>query len=512
MARYIGEPIFMSQNNQDVLLNARGICKTFPGVRALHQVDFSLRRGEIMALLGENGAGKSTLVKTLTGVYQPDGGRIELDGVPISPTDTAHAQRLGIGTVYQEVNLLPNMSVADNLFIGHEPRRFGLIDRTAMTRRAQAIMAGYGFEMDVTLPLGHHSVAMQQIVAIARAISLSARILILDEPTASLDASEVQMLFSLMGNLRDQGVSLIFITHFLDQVYAISDRITVLRNGELVGTRDTAALPQLDLVKMMLGRELDDNALKRAGKTLRSNQPTVSFRDYGKRGVIAPFSLDVMPGEIVGLAGLLGSGRTETAELMFGIVPRDGGECRVRGKPVTIRSARQAAANGFGFCPEDRKNAGIIASASVRENMVLALQAQRGWLRPLPRKEQDEITARLIEQLAIKTPGPEQPIQFLSGGNQQKVLLARWLLTKPQFLILDEPTRGIDVGAHAEIIRLIESLCANGLALLVISSELEELVGYADRVIVLRDRKQVAELATDALSVPAIMNAIACEA
>ncbi len=320
----------MSQNNQDVLLNARGICKTFPGVRALHQVDFSLRRGEIMALLGENGAGKSTLVKTLTGVYQPDGGRIELDGVPISPTDTAHAQRLGIGTVYQEVNLLPNMSVADNLFIGHEPRRFGLIDRVAMTRQAQAIMAGYGFEMDVTLPLGHHSVAMQQIVAIARAISLSARILILDEPTASLDASEVQMLFSLMGNLRDQGVSLIFITHFLDQVYAISDRITVLRNGELVGTRDTAALPQLDLVKMMLGRELDDNALKRAGKTLRSNQPMVSFRDYGKRGVIAPFSLDVMPGEIVGFAGLLGSGRTETAELMFGIVPRDGGECRVR--------------------------------------------------------------------------------------------------------------------------------------------------------------------------------------
>ncbi|BBG89300.1 ATP-binding cassette domain-containing protein [Aeromonas caviae] len=307
-------------------------------------------------------------------------------------------------------------------------------------------------------------------------------------------------------------MSLVFITHFLDQVYEISDRITVLRNGELVGTRDTQALPQLELVKMMLGRELDDNALKRAGKTLRSSQPMVSFRDYGKRGVIAPFSLDVMPGEIVGLAGLLGSGRTETAELMFGIVPSDSGECRVRDKPVTIRSARQAAAHGFGFCPEDRKSAGIIASASVRENMVLALQAQRGWLRPLSRKEQDEITARLIAQLAIKTPGPEQPIQFLSGGNQQKVLLARWLLTKPQFLILDEPTRGIDVGAHAEIIRLIESLCANGLALLVISSELEELVGYADRVIVLRDRKQVAELATDALSVPAIMNAIACEA
>ncbi|WP_429030416.1 sugar ABC transporter ATP-binding protein [Aeromonas media] len=410
----------MSQNNQDVLLNARGICKTFPGVRALHQVDFSLRRGEIMALLGENGAGKSTLIKTLTGVYQPDGGRIELDGVPISPTDTAHAQRLGIGTVYQEVNLLPNMSVADNLFIGHEPRRFGLIDRAAMNRQAQAIMAGYGFEMDVTLPLGHHSVAMQQIVAIARAISLSARILILDEPTASLDASEVQMLFSLMGNLRDQGVSLIFITHFLDQVYAISDRITVLRNGELVGTRDTAALPQLDLVKMMLGRELDDNALKRAGKTLRSNQPMVSFRDYGKRGVIAPFSLDVMPGEIVGLAGLLGSGRTETAELMFGIVPRDGGECRVRGKPVTIRSARQAAANGFGFCPEDRKNAGIIASASVRENMVLALQAQRGWLRPCPARSRTRSPLASSSSWRSRPRARSNPSSFSPGGTSRR--------------------------------------------------------------------------------------------
>lgn len=509
MMCYVGVSIYMSDNHHELVLNASGICKAFPGVRALHQVDFTLRRGEIMALLGENGAGKSTLVKTLTGVYQRDAGRIELDGVPIAPTDTAHAQRLGIGTVYQEVNLLPNMSVTDNLFIGHEPRRFGFIDRASMTKQAQAIMASHGFEIDVSRPLGHYSVAMQQIVAIARAVSLSAKILILDEPTASLDTSEVQMLFSIMRSLRDKGVSLIFITHFLDQVYDISDRITVLRNGELVGTRDTATLPQLELVKMMLGRELAENALQRAGKTLRSNHPMVSFKDYGKKGVIAPFNLEVMPGEIVGLAGLLGSGRTETAELMFGIQASDSGECRVRDKVTSIRSARQASASGFGFCPEDRKNAGIIASASVRENMVLALQAQRGWLHPLSRKEQDEITARLIEQLAIKTPGPEQPIQFLSGGNQQKVLLARWLLTKPQFLILDEPTRGIDVGAHAEIIRLIESLCANGLALLVISSELEELVSYADRVIVLRDRKQVAELATDELSVPAIMNAIA---
>ncbi len=501
----------MNNKHQDdcFVLDIKGICKTFPGVRALHNVDFSLKRGEIMALLGENGAGKSTLVKTLTGVYPRDSGTICFDGEMINPANTAHAQQLGIGTVYQEVNLLPNMSVADNLFIGREPKKFLLIDRKKMLRDANKIMRSYGFDMDVTLPLSHYSVAMQQIVAIARAVSLSAKVLILDEPTASLDTNEVKMLFNIMRDLRAQGISLIFITHFLDQVYEVSDRITVLRNGELVGTRVTAELDQIELVKMMLGRELEDNALKRAGRTLHSNNPVVSFKGYSKKGIIEPFDLEVMPGEIVGLAGLLGSGRTETAQVIFGITPTDSGECRVNDNTVSIRSARQASAAGFGFCPEDRKTDGIIAAASVRENIILALQAQRGWLRLIPKKEQDNIAARFIQQLGIKTPSPEQAIQFLSGGNQQKVLLARWLLTKPQFLILDEPTRGIDVGAHAEIIRLIESLCANGLALLVISSELEELVGYADRVVVLRDRKKVAEIPTEELSVPAIMKAIA---
>jgi simple sugar transport system ATP-binding protein len=468
----------------------------------LHNVNFSLKKGEIMALLGENGAGKSTLVKTLTGVYPRDAGTICFDGEMINPANTAHAQQLGIGTVYQEVNLLPNMSVADNLFIGREPKKFYFIDRKKMLRDANGIMRSYGFDMDVTLPLNHYSVAMQQIVAIARAVSL-------DEPTAILETHEVKMLFNIMRDLRAQGISLIFITHFLDQVYEVSDRITVLRNGELVGTCVTAELDQIELVKMMLGRELEDNALKRAGRTLHSHNPVVSFKDYSKKGIIEPFDLAVMPGEIVGLAGLLGSGRTETAQVIFGITPTDSGECQVNGANVSIRSARQASALGFGFCPEDRKTDGIIAAASVRENIILALQAQRGWLRLIPKKEQDNIAARFIQQLGIKTPSAEQPIQFLSGGNQQKVLLARWLLTKPQFLILDEPTRGIDVGAHAEIIRLIESLCADGLALLVISSEQEELVGYADRVIVLKDRKQVAEIPTEELSVPAIMKAIA---
>jgi len=498
-----------TSDGTQTILSAKGVSKHFPGVKALQNVDFSLRKGEIMALLGENGAGKSTLVKTLTGVYQRDHGDIFLEGKLISPQNTAHAQQLGIGTVYQEVNLLPNMSVMDNLFIGNEPKKWGLVDRKAMAKQAEAIVKSYGLNLDVTQALNNFSVAIQQVISIARAISLSAKILILDEPTASLDSGEVKMLFGIMRDLRDRGVSLVFITHFLDQVYEVSDRITVLRNGQLVGTHETKQLPQIELIKLMLGRELEDNALKRAGKTKLSDQAVVEFNDYGKKGSIVPFNLKVHAGEIVGLAGLLGSGRTETAKVLFGIDPNDSGTCKLKGRPVKIKSARHASLMGFGFCPEDRKTDGIIGAASVRENIILALQAQRGWFKPLSRTEQEEVSARFIKQLDIKTPNIEQPIEFLSGGNQQKVLLARWLLTKPKFLILDEPTRGIDVGAHAEIIRLIESLCANGLALLVISSELEELVGYADRVIVLRDRKQVAEIPTEDLSVPAIMQAIA---
>ncbi|MEN5015617.1 galactofuranose ABC transporter, ATP-binding protein YtfR [Erwinia sp. Eh17-17] len=491
------------------LLSISNVSKSFPGVRALDNVSFDLRPGEIMALLGENGAGKSTLIKVLTGVYQRDAGTLMLAGQTINPRNTAEAQRLGIGTVYQEVNLLPNMSVADNLFIGREPKRFGLIDRKTLNQRAIKLLADYGFELDVTRPLGQYSVAMQQIIAICRAVDLSAKVLILDEPTASLDASEVTMLFTLMEQLKARGMSLVFVTHFLDQVYRITDRITVLRNGQFIATRDTRTLPQIELIKLMLGRELLETALQRAGSTLKSNQPVVEFKDYGKKGTIEPFSLSVRPGEAVGLAGLLGSGRTETAELLFGIKRADSGRAFIKGKPQTIRSPAQASRLGMGFCPEDRKTDGIIGAASVRENIILALQAQRGWLRPIPKREQQQVADRFIKSLGIRTPDAEQAVELLSGGNQQKVLLSRWLVTKPQFLILDEPTRGIDVGAHAEIIRLIETLCADGLALLVISSELEELVGYADRVVILRDRQQVAEIPLEELSVAAIVNAIA---
>ncbi|WP_321462878.1 sugar ABC transporter ATP-binding protein [uncultured Vibrio sp.] len=347
--------------NNDVVLRAQGISKHFPGVKALQNVDFSLRKGEIMALLGENGAGKSTLVKTLTGVYQRDAGDIYLDGQSISPQNTAHAQQLGIGTVYQEVNLLPNMSVMDNLFIGNEPKKWGLVDRKRMAQQAMQIMSSYGFNLDVTQALNSFSVAIQQVISIARAVSLSAKILILDEPTASLDSSEVSMLFGIMRDLREKGISLVFITHFLDQVYEVSDRITVLRNGELVGTKETSQLPQIERVKWMLGRELEDNALKRAGKTKFSDEPVAEFSDYGKRGTIEPFDLKVHAGEIVGLAGLLGSGR-------------------------------QASLNGLGFCPEDRKTDGIVGAASVRENIILALQAQRGWFRPISRADQEDMS------------------------------------------------------------------------------------------------------------------------
>ncbi|CNJ07435.1 MULTISPECIES: galactofuranose ABC transporter, ATP-binding protein YtfR [Yersinia] len=493
----------------ETLLEVRGLSVEFPGVKALDSVDFSLHRGEVVALLGENGAGKSTLIKALTGVYKRSAGEVYLDGKAICPIDTADAQKMGIGTVYQEVNLLPNISVAANLFIGREPLRWGMIDHRTMNRQAEKLLTGYGLALDVQQPLANFSIAIQQIVAIARAVDLSAKVLILDEPTASLDAKEVSMLLDILRQLRDQGIGMVFVTHFLDQVYRISDRITVFRNGKLVGTKTAAELPRIELVQMMLGHSFDEQLLKRGEHNITASNPLVEFKNYGRRGVVESFDLSVSPGEIVGLAGLLGSGRTETAQLIFGVTTPDTGEAKIQGKPVKIRTPRKASKFGFGYCPEDRKTDGIVGAATVRENIILALQAQRGWLRPISMREQTQIAEEFIQQLGIRTPGPEQQIQYLSGGNQQKVLLARWLATKPRFLILDEPTRGIDVGAHAEIIRLIEKLCDEGLALLIISSELEELAGYADRVIVLRDRRHIAQLEHSEISVPAIMQAIA---
>ena len=499
-----------------VLLSVRGLSKSFAGHQALAGVDFTLRRGEIHALLGENGAGKSTFIKTLTGVVRRDAGEVWLEGAPIAPRSAEAAARAGIATVYQEVGLLPNLTVAQNLFLGREPTRFGLVRTREMRRRATALLADFGLSIDVGAPLGRYPVAVQHLVAIARAVDLSARALILDEPTASLDTHEVTVLFGVMRRLAGRGIGIVFVTHFLEQVYAITDRITVLRNGRLVTERETARFPRLELVHTMLGHALAETEA-RAEPADRASQkesgtPVLQAEGLGKAGYLQPIDLTVASGEVVGLAGLLGSGRTETARLLFGAERADRGRIRLDGKPVRIAGPRDALRHRFGYCPEERKTEGIVADLTVRENIVLALQARRGPFRPLGRAAQDKIARDFITMLDIRPPDPERPIGLLSGGNQQKALLARWLATEPRLLILDEPTRGIDVGAHAEIIRLIRRLCDEGLALLVISSELEEIVTYSDRVIVMRDRAQVAELAGSAVDLTAILRAIAAEA
>ncbi|MDN2583350.1 galactofuranose ABC transporter, ATP-binding protein YtfR [Aquibium sp. ELW1220] len=491
------------------LLRAEAVSKGFPGTIALDAVDFTLVAGEVHALLGENGAGKSTLIKCLTGAYRRDSGDVLLEGQLIHPRDPLDAQGLGIGTVYQEVNLLPNLTVAENLFLGHQPRRFGFVSQGRLKSQARETLSHYGLNIDVSRNLDTYSVAVQQIVAIARAVRLSGKVLILDEPTASLDAHEVQMLFEVIRTLKRRGLGIVFISHFLDQVFDVSDRITVLRNGRLVGTERVGDLDRMKLVNMMLGRELEQETRVTGRTDAPSGGPHLTFERFGRSGRMAPFDLAVRRGEVIGMAGLLGSGRTETAEAIFGVTPHDSGDARKDGERIDLKSPRDAVAAGFGFSPEDRKTDGIIGDLSIRENIVLALQARAGWSRPIPPRRQVELADQFIRRLDIRTSDAEKPVGLLSGGNQQKVMLARWLATNPTFLVLDEPTRGIDVGAHAEIIRLIEELCAQGMSLLVISSELDELVAYSHRVIVVRDRRHVAELAGAEITTDSIVKAIA---
>jgi simple sugar transport system ATP-binding protein len=514
-ARAASDPLSMrdaDMSGQNALLEARGIGKSFFGISALDDVDFTLKTGEIHALLGENGAGKSTLIKILTGVYHRDRGTVALDGHEIHPENVGEAQALGIGTVYQEVNLLENLTVAENLFLGRQPRRFGMIDRRAMRERSKALLTRYGLNLDVDALLSSYSVAIRQIIAIARAVDLSGKVLVLDEPTASLDAHEVKGLFAVLRQLRADGLGIVIITHFLDQVYEIADRVTVLRNGRLVGSRTLSDLPRLELISMMLGRELQHITRDHQAEPETIDDrgpPSIRFKDYGKRGSVAPFDLDIRPGEVVGIAGLLGSGRSETAFLLFGIDRADSGTATIDGRQVAISSPETAIANGFGFCPEERKTDGIVGDLSVADNIVLALQARRGWMRPIASAYKRELADAFIKSLDIRPADRERPIKFLSGGNQQKAILARWLVTEPRLLILDEPTRGIDIGAHAEILKMIERLCSEGMSLVVISSELEELTTVAHRVIVLSDRRHVAELSGSRLTTDAIIEAIA---
>ena len=503
----------MSPSDQ-VILTMAGISKSFPGVKALENVDFDLRRGEIHALMGENGAGKSTLIKTLTGVEHPDSGVITLDGQVVQVRSPQHAQELGISTVYQEINLCPNLTVAENILIGREPRRAGRIDWKAMNQRSRQMLLRLDVDIDVQQTLGSYSVAIQQMAAIVRALEIaSAKILILDEPTSSLDAHETAKLFQVMRQLKSEGMAIVFITHFIDQVYEISDRITVLRNGNLVGCYETSALPQLELIANMLGRimvDLDDVSRAKLKREQHLDAaPLLQARGLGSDGAIAPFDLDLHTGEVVGLAGLLGSGRTELAGLLFGIEKPDQGTMSFAGQPVRKFSPLASILRGVALSPEDRKAAGIVDELSVRENIVLAMQASRGWLRFLSKARQVEIADRYIKLLNIVTPSADQPIKNLSGGNQQKVILARWLATDPQVLILDEPTRGIDVGAKAEIQKLVVSLADEGKACVFISSELEEVLRCSDRIVVLREQAKVTELSGAAMNADTIMQTIA---
>jgi len=503
----------MAAVTDTALLEMRGLSKSFPGVRALEGVDFTVRAGEVHGLMGENGAGKSTLIKALTGVYPREAGRITFDGRAISPRSPKEAEALGISTVYQEVNLIPYLSVAENICLGRQPTRFGAIRWRAVRRRAAAALQRLELGLDVSRQLSSCSIAIQQMVAIARALDTEAKLLILDEPTSSLDENEVAELFGVLGRLREAGMGILFVTHFLDQVYEISDRITVLRDGRLVGEFETASLPRVELVGHMIGRQPEQLASRRDGPDEAGGRPgedaLVEVAGLGRAGSIAPTDMTIRPGEVVGIAGLLGSGRTELARLLFGIDRAETGQVLVEGRPATLSSPRKAIKLGFAFTPENRKVEGLIASLSVRENIVLALQASRGTWRALPRKQQGEIADRFIRALDIKTPGAEQTAGNLSGGNQQKVLLARWLATEPRLLILDEPTRGIDVGAKAEIEKLIARLCAGGMSIVFISSELEEIVRDSHRVVVLRDRAKVDELIGHQIDEQTIMHSIA---
>ena len=498
----------------NVLLSMKNITMTFPGVKALQNVDFTLCQGEIHALMGENGAGKSTLIKVLTGVHTRDSGEIYLEGKEINNHSPEEAQMNGISTVFQEVNLCPNISVAENIFAGHEPRtKFLSVNWKQMNQKAREILAYVGLEdIDVTRALGEYSVAIQQMVAIARAVNFDCKVLILDEPTSSLDDHEVENLFNVMNQLKADGKGIIFVTHFLEQVYAVCDKITVLRNGELEGQYTTSELPRLKLVQAMLGHEV---------KELDSlhNNNSVSDRDdvpeilravaLTHDGTIKPFDVTIKKGEVVGLTGLLGSGRSEMVRAIYGADKPDGGQLFFNGSELKAKAPIDSIKRGMAYLPEDRKAESIIAELTIRENMMIALQAKTGVFKLLPMAKQLELTNQYIKALNIKTPSSETLIKQLSGGNQQKVIIGRWLVTHPEFLILDEPTRGIDVGTKTEIQKLVIKLAEEGMTVVFISSEIDEMLRTVNKLCVLRDGAKVGELKNNGLTQEDVMKAIA---
>ena len=498
---------------EGAVLEMRGICKYFPGVRALQDVNFTLRKGEIHALMGENGAGKSTLIKVLTGVYPKDGGEVHIEGVdgPAVIRSPQDAQNAGISTVYQEITLCPNLSVAENMYIGRT--KGAVTNWRKMNSGAGKILESLGIPASPTQQLGTCSIAVQQMVAIARAVDMECKVLILDEPTSSLDEQEVQKLFGLMRDLRKKGVGIIFVTHFLEQVYEVCDRITVLRDGTLVGEYVIEDLPRVQLVSKMLGKDLDDMTdikSEMGGETVvLEGAPVLEAKGLCSSAGIKPFDFSIRKGEVNGFTGLLGSGRSECVRAIFGADHVTGGTVKVDGKDVKIRKPLDAMKQGIGYLPEDRKGDGIVGDLSVRENIILALQVMKGFFRPFSRAQAEAFADEYIKLLEIKTASADTPIKSLSGGNQQKCILARWLLTDPKYLILDEPTRGIDIGTKIEIQKLVLKLAAEGKSITFISSEIDEMLRTCSRLVVMRDRKAVGELSGEDLTQTKIMATIA---
>lgn len=497
--------------SDNVILTMRGISKEFPGVKALSNVDFTLCKGEIHALMGENGAGKSTLVKVLTGVHIKDSGEIRIEGhdEPVSIRSPQDAQNLGISTVYQEITLCPNLTVAENMFIGRGNYRF--INWRAQEKRADEILTKLNIPAKASQQLGTCSLAVQQMVAIARAVDMECKVLILDEPTSSLDEREVALLFKLMRDLKSRGVGIIFITHFLDQVYEVCDKITVLRNGELVGEYEIKDMPEVELISAMLGKDLEDISKLKDEKKVYEGKDEVVYEAHNLSSTegVKPFDFKIKKGEVNGFTGLLGSGRSESVRAIFAADRVTSGSVKMNDKEVKIQKPKDAMKNGIGYLPEDRKGDGIIQDLSVRENIILALQVLKGFFKPFSRAESEKFADEFIELLNIKTASKETPIKSLSGGNQQKVILARWLLTNPQYLILDEPTRGIDVGTKVEIQKQVLKLAEKGVSVTFISSEIQEMLNVCSRLIVMRDRRIVGELKDEELSQDNIMSTIA---
>jgi len=495
----------------DNILEMKGICKAFTGVKALQDVDFSIRRGEVHALMGENGAGKSTLIKILTGVYSKDAGTIHFDGREICPATALEAQHEGISTIYQELNLIPYLSIAENIFLGREPKKRGVIDWKKIQEEAARILKeSLGIEIDVRKILCDCSTAVAQMTALARAISINSKLVVMDEATSSLNDVEVKKLFQIINMLKSKGISVIFISHKLDEIFEISDRITVLKDGQLVGVRDGKDLTKIELVSMMIGRDASEiMKFRREYKDYSQAEEYCSSVEVGYGNRLNDVTFNIRKGEVVGLAGLLGSGRTEFAKALFGAEKYKKGQITVKGKKVRYRLPKKAISDGMGFCSEDRKAEGIMPHLTLRENLSMAILPRLSKNGIIEENKVTEIVDKYIERLRIKTPSQQQLIRNLSGGNQQKILLARWLCMCPELIILDEPTRGIDVGAKAEIEGLIQELSAEGMAVLYISSEIEELVRGCDRVIVLKEGRSVSELTGDHITQNNLLAAIA---